>query len=118
MSFDVNALDHIRSLRLAPERAPARAAADAGAGAAARPDAVRQPDATVDMLPAVPPPEVLDQVLAAQKAIQDMHDRGRTLHFSMDSGRVKILLQDLDGNTIKEITSSKAVDIANRRVDD
>jgi len=47
-----------------------------------------------------------------------MHDRGRTLHFSMDSGRVKILLQDLDGNTLKEIPSSKAVDIANRRVDD
>ena len=116
MSFDVNAIDHTRSVRLVPERAPVRGAADAGA--AARPDAVQQPDATVDMLPAFPPPEVLDQVLAAQKAIQEMHDRGRTLHFSMDSGRVKILLQDLDGNTLKEIPSSKAVDIANRRVDD
>jgi len=116
MSFDVNAIDHTRSVRLVPERAPVRAAADAGA--AARPDAVKQPDATVDTLPAFPPPEVLDQVLAAQKAIQDMHDRGRTLHFSMDSGRVKILLQDLDGNVIKEVPSSKAVDIARGKVDE
>jgi len=47
-----------------------------------------------------------------------MHDRGRTLHFSMDSGRVKILLQDLDGNVIKEVPSSKAVDIARGKVDE
>ena len=58
------------------------------------------------------------RVLAAQKAIQEMYDRGRTLHFSMDSGRVKILLQDLDGNVIREVPSSKVVDIANQRVDD
>jgi hypothetical protein len=113
MSFDVNAIDHTRSLRLVPERAPVR-----GAGAPPRPDAVAPADAQLDTMPASPPPEVLDQVLAAQHAIQEMHERGRTLHFSMDSGRVKILLQDLDGNTIREVPSSKVVDIANRRVDD
>ena len=69
-------------------------------------------------MPASPPPEVRDQVLAAQRAIQEMYDQGRTLHFSMDSGRVKILLQDLDGNVIREVPSSKVVDIANQRVDD
>jgi hypothetical protein len=113
MSFDVNAIDQTRSVRLVPERAPVR-----GAGAGAWTEAVEHADATVDTMPASPPPEVLDQVLAAQQAIQEMHDRGRTLHFSMDSGRVKILLQDLDGNVLKEIPSSKAVDIANGRVDD
>jgi hypothetical protein len=115
MSFDVNAIDPTRSVRLVPERAPVRGA---DAGAAARPDALGRPDATVDTMPASPPPEVLDHVLAAQRAIQEMHDRGRTLHFSMDSGRVKILLQDLDGNVLKEVPASKAVDIANARVDD
>jgi flagellar protein FlaG len=115
MSFDVNAIDQTRSVRLVPERAPVRGA---DAGAAARPDAVNQPDAMVDTMPASPPPEVRDQVLAAQKAIQEMYDRGRTLHFSMDSGRVKILLQDLDGNVIREVPSSKVVDIATGRVDD
>ena len=114
MSFDVNAIDQTRSVRLVPERAPVRGA---DAGAAARPDAIA-PDAMVDTMPASPPPEVRDQVLAAQRAIQEMHDRGRTLHFSMDSGRVKILLQDLDGNVIREVPSSKVVDIANQRVDD
>ena len=38
----------------------------------------------VDAIPAAPPQEVMDEVLAAQRAIEEMHDRGRTLHFEMD----------------------------------
>ena len=114
MSFDVNAIDQPRSLGLVPEPAAVRAAGPADASAGPR----RPVDARVDTMPSSPPPEVMDQVLVAQRAIEEMHDRGRTLHFSMDSGRVKILLQDLDGNTLKEIPASKAVDIANGRVDD
>jgi hypothetical protein len=54
----------------------------------------------------------MDEVLAAQKAIEDMHARGRTLHFEMDAGRVKILLQDLDGNTLRRIPVSEALEIS------
>lgn len=115
MSFDINAIDPARNLRLAPERPAARAGADADDGLTGVLKAV---DVTVDAIPSAPPPEVMDEVLAAQRAIEEMHDRGRTLHFSMDSGRVKILLQDLDGNVIKEVPSSKAVDIARGKVDE
>jgi hypothetical protein len=113
MSFDINAIDPTRNLRLVPQP-PARRTADEAGFAAA----LRAADATVDAIPAAPPPEVMDEVLAAQRAIQDMHDRGRTLHFAMDSGRVKILLQDLDGNVIREVPSSRAVDIARGKVDE
>jgi hypothetical protein len=117
MSFDVNAIDPLRTIRLMPERAPVRAAGQADPlGDAVK--AAHAADAKVDTIPAAPPPQVTDQVLAAQKAIQEMHERGRTLHFSMDGGRVTILLQDLDGNVIREVPPSKAVNIANERVDD
>jgi len=115
MSFDINAIDPTRSLRLVPERPAVRAAAGADAGFAG---VLKAADVTVDAIPSAPPPEVIDEVLAAQRAIEEMHDRGRTLHFSMDSGRVKILLQDLDGNVIKEVPSSKVVDIARGKVDE
>ena len=115
MSFDINAINPARNLRLAPERPAARAA---GAGADADAGVLKAADVTVDAIPSAPPPEVMDEVLAAQRAIEEMHDRGRTLHFSMDSGRVKILLQDLDGNVIKEVPSSRAVDIARGKVDE
>jgi hypothetical protein len=113
MSFDINAIDPARSLRLAPERPAARQSAEPGFAGV-----LNAADVTVDAIPSAPPPEVMDEVLAAQRAIEEMHDRGRTLHFSMDSGRVTILLQDLDGNVIKEVPSSKAVDIARGKVDE
>jgi len=113
MSFDINAIDPARSARPAPERPAARAGAEPGF-----PDALKAADVTVDAIPSAPPPEVMHEVLAAQRAIEEMHHRGRMLHFSMDSGRVKILLQDLDGNVIKEVPSSKAVDIARGKVDE
>ena len=113
MSFDIHAIDPARSLRLAPDRPAVRASAEP-----VLPGALKTADVTVDTIPSAPPPEVMDEVLAAQRAIEEMHDRGRTLHFSMDSGRVKILLQDLDGNVIKEVPSSKAVDIARGKVDE
>lgn len=109
MSFDLSAIDPLRAGRIAPEPAPARKTGDTGFADAlkAQTDAVR-----VDAIPASPPKEVMDEVLAAQKAIEDMHARGRTLHFEMDAGRVKILLQDLDGNTLRRIPVSEALEIS------
>jgi hypothetical protein len=109
MSFDLSAIDRLRAGHVAPERPAARPAGDAGFADAlkAQADAVR-----VDAIPAAPPQEVMDEVLAAQRAIEDMHARGRTLHFEMDAGRVKILLQDLDGNTLRQIPASEALEIS------
>ena len=111
MSFDLSAIDPRRAGHIAPERPAARAADDAGFAGALQASAA----AHVDAIPASPPREVMDEVLAAQRAIEDMHARGRTLHFEMDSGRVKILLQDLDGNVLKEIPASKALEISTGR---
>ena len=111
MSFDLSAFDPLRNGHVAPERPAAR---ETGSGFA---DALKaQADAHVDAIPASPPAEVMDEVLAAQQAIEDMHARGRTLHFEMDAGRVKILLQDLDGNVLKQIPASRAIEISTGRV--
>jgi hypothetical protein len=118
MSFDLSAIDPIRAGRVAPEPEPkaARPAADAGFA-----DALKAQQAAAvrnDAIPASPPKEVMDEVLAAQKAIEEMHTRGRTLHFEMDAGRVKILLQDLDGNTLRRIPPTEALEISSgKKVD-
>ena len=112
MSFDLSAIDPHRAARIAADRPAGRVAGVTGAGFA---DALRAQSDSVDAIPAAPPPEVMDEVLAAQKAIEDMHARGRQLHFEMDAGRVKILLQDLDGNTLREIPPSHALEVVGGR---
>jgi len=112
MSFDLSAINSIRTGHIAPERPAARGAGDGGFA-----DALKmQADVHVDAIPASPPKEVMDEVLAAQRAIEDMHARGRTLHFEMDAGRVKILLQDLDGNVLRQVPGSQALEISTGRV--
>jgi hypothetical protein len=116
MSFDMSAIDPIRAGRVEPEPKAARPAGDAGFA-----DALKAQQAAAvrnDAIPASPPKEVMDEVLAAQKAIDEMHSRGRTLHFEMDAGRVKILLQDLDGNTLRRIPPTEALEISSgKKVD-
>jgi flagellar protein FlaG len=114
MSFDLNATDAVRAARIAPER-PAAPASAPSAGFA---DALKATASTVDRvdaIPASPPPEVIAEMLAAQRAIDDMHARGRTLHFAMDGPRVRIEVQDLDGNVLKQIPPSRALEVATGR---
>ena len=109
MSFDLNGVDAPRALGLEAQRASRTAAGSGGpfADALAGREAAR-----VDAIPAAPPPEVLDEVFAAQRAIQDMYSRRRQLHFELEGGRVRIQLQDLEGNVLKEISPSRALEIA------
>ena len=111
MSFDLSAIDPVRAGRTAPEPTAAHRARSGGAFA----DAIKAAHDKVDTIPSSPPADVMEEVLAAQRAIEDMHSRGRQLHFDMDSGRVRILLQDLDGNTLKEIPPSHALEISGGR---
>jgi hypothetical protein len=114
MSFDVSAVNAARAGGVLPQRpsVPPNAGAAAGGdfAAAVRASSPLRPE--VDAIPASPPPEVLQQVRAAQRAVDDMYARGRQLHFEMDGSRVKILLQDLDGNVLREIPPSRALEIA------
>jgi|tagenome__1003787_1003787.scaffolds.fasta_scaffold20849961_2 hypothetical protein len=114
MSFHLNATDAVRAARIAPERAAAPAAARTGGFADALKAGASATD-RVDAIPASPPPDVIAEMLAAQRAIEDMHARGRTLHFAMDGRRVRIEVQDLDGNVLKEIPPSRALEVATGR---
>ena len=111
MSFDLNAVDPVRAAHIAPQP-PAAPVAGRDGGFA---EALKRTDDRVDAIPASPPREVIDEMLAAQRAIDEMHARGRTLHFEMDGPRVRIEVHDLDGNLLKEIPPSRALEVATGR---
>jgi hypothetical protein len=114
MSFELSAVDASRALRVVPGRPGPQAAERSGAFA----DALRTETAgdRLDAIPASPPPELADELLAAQRALEEMRARGRELHFEMADGRVRIELRDLDGNVLREIPAIRALEIAAGRV--
>jgi hypothetical protein len=77
-------------------------------------EALRRRDAPVraDAVPASPPPALREEILTAQRVIGELHARGRELHFEVTDGRVRIEVRDLDGNVLKEIPPSRALEIA------
>jgi flagellar protein FlaG len=82
-----------------------------GAKAAAR----VEPSAavTVDTLPASPPDSVLEEMFAASRVAQHLHEQGRELHFEpVGDGRVQVQVRDLDGNVIRTIPAGTALDVA------
>jgi hypothetical protein len=109
MSFELSAVNPIRPLAQPRPGSPAPAAGETASATAPAPLGAA---ATVDALPASPPPEVLDEMLAAQRAVQDLYERGRELHFEMADGNLRIELRDLDGNVLKTIPPSAALEIA------
>jgi hypothetical protein len=67
----------------------------------------------VSTLPASPPPAVLEDMHAAARVYQELRDQQRELHFEVsDSGHVAVQVRDLDGNVIRTIPASKALDVA------
>ena len=70
-------------------------------------------DVTVDTLPASPPDSVLEEMFAASKAADQLHEQGRELNFEVvGNGRVVVQVRDLDGNVIRTIPAGKALDVA------
>jgi uncharacterized FlaG/YvyC family protein len=70
-------------------------------------------DVNVSTLPASPPTEVLEQMHEAGRVAQELHDQQRELHFEpTGNGRVLVQVRDLDGNVIREIPPSRALEIA------
>jgi len=93
-----------------PERAPrgARAAASGGARDAA--------DVSSSEIPSSPPADVLDAIDAAGRAARELRAQGRELRFVPASesgdGRMRIEVRDLDGNVLRTIPPSEALDVA------
>jgi len=65
-------------------------------------------------VPAAPPPEVLDAIGAAARAAEELHAQGRELRFDVDdaSGHVTVQVCDLDGDVLRTIPPSRALDVA------
>jgi flagellar protein FlaG len=67
----------------------------------------------VGSVPPAPTEEAREMVHRAAERVQELHSDNRELHFSHDenSGRVIIEVRDLEGNVLKTIPPSKALDI-------
>jgi flagellar protein FlaG len=91
----------------------ASTAASARTVATSAPGAVAPVDTVELSMPASPPAEVRDAVGAAADRAQELRKQNRELHFEMDqhSGRVVIQVRDLEGNVLKTIPPSKALDV-------
>jgi hypothetical protein len=64
-------------------------------------------------IPSTPPAELLDQVDFAFKRALDLAAQNRELHFAVDerTNRVVVKVCDLDGNAIRTIPHSAALDV-------
>lgn len=60
-----------------------------------------------------PPPEVLDQIAVAGRISRQMRESGHELRFSEgQGGRIAVELADREGNTVKSMLVSEALEIA------
>lgn len=67
---------------------------------------------TSKAIPASPPAAVLEQMHAAAQVADELHAQGRELHFETTGGRVEIQVRDLNGNVIRAVKPSEALEIA------
>jgi len=69
--------------------------------------------ATVDTLPSRPPVEVLQEMEAASARYDQLLSQQRELHFTHDpnQNRVVVEVRDLEGNVLRTIPPSKALDV-------
>ena len=65
-------------------------------------------------MPALPPPELDEEIEAASRAYGELEASGRRLRFSLDpvTGRLTIELVDLDGRRLSELTASQVLAVA------
>jgi hypothetical protein len=118
MSFEIGpispfqAAGAVRRTEPATSRFSVDPARPAAAGRAGSTSAHAQDSAELS-LPAHPPTEVLDAIGAAAARAAELRADNRELHFHKDeaSGRVIVQVRDLEGNVIRTIPPSKALDI-------
>jgi flagellar protein FlaG len=93
---------------LVPDRAPAGKAEATKDFSKVLEDSVQ-----VDTVPASPPPELRDEVERASARYDELHRQGRELHFATepDSGRVTVEVRDLDGEVLRTLQPSEALEV-------
>ena len=109
MSLEIGRFTPVqRTLPVPPPRPAAAPAHDARARAGAS-----RFDTILGDVPPAPTEEVRQQVDRAAEIAAQLHDANRELHFTKDgrTGRVVIQVRDLDGNVIKTIPPSRALDV-------
>jgi flagellar protein FlaG len=75
--------------------------------------ALKHAAVTVDTIPASPPPDVLQEMQDAAKVAEKLRAMQRELHFEpQPNGRVIVQVRDLDGNVIRTIPPSAALEVA------
>jgi hypothetical protein len=113
MSFEIGPISPYQGTGAIRRTEPAtsRFSVDLARPAAAAPAPAR--DSAEVSLPAHPPTEVLDAIGAAAARAAELRADNRELHFSKDeaTGRVIVQVRDLDGNVIRTIPPSKALDV-------
>jgi flagellar protein FlaG len=94
---------------VAPASRPAAPHTPAAVASAAHADPVDWSD----VIPASPPPEVLAEVDAAWQRGAELAAQNRELHFERDAetGRTIIQVRSLDGEVLRTIPASKALDV-------
>jgi len=67
-----------------------------------------------EALPSVPPPAVMADVSRAAQRYQELRAQGRELHFDVDinSGKVRVEVRTLDGQVIRQLPLSEALEVA------
>jgi flagellar protein FlaG len=110
MSFEIGPLQPL-GYGVAPRRPAPAPTADFAvtlAGASAP-----KGDVAVISLPPSPPAHVLDDVAAARDRAAELAANNRELHFSTDkdTGRVIVQVRDLEGNVIRTIPPSHALQV-------
>lgn len=64
-----------------------------------------------------PPPEVSAEVQGAARAAARLHELGRELRFEHgDDGRLRVELQDRDGNVLRQVPTAEIFDFAAGKV--
>jgi uncharacterized FlaG/YvyC family protein len=78
----------------------------------AQPQAALAP-VTVDTLPSRPPLEVLEEIAAAHERWDQLRSQQRELHFKHDdaANRVVVEVRDMEGNVLRTVPPSKALEI-------
>jgi uncharacterized FlaG/YvyC family protein len=109
-SIQLNGTGTTTAVDLAKIASTAPAAAQHAAGAAGV--AAKAGDRS-DVIPSQPPHDVLEQVSAAGERFQELRGQQRELHFSHDdeTNRVVVQVRDLDGNVLRTIPPSKALEV-------
>jgi uncharacterized FlaG/YvyC family protein len=83
-------------------------------GSANQPEGVRAtPARALSDIPATPPVDVLAEIDRAAARAQELARANRELHFEKDqaSGRIIVQVRDLEGNVLRTIPPSSALDV-------